>query len=64
MPLTVFHCHTVPIENVWQRGRGGGGQKSIYIKPPLFGVFLVSPPPGYQDQGYLAWFSPDLLYSH
>ena len=25
---------------------------------------LACPPPGYQDQGYLAWFSPDLPYSH
>ena len=25
---------------------------------------FACPLPGYQDQGYLAWFSPDLLYSH
>ena len=25
---------------------------------------FACPLPGYQDQGYLAWFSPDVLYSH
>ena len=51
----------------------------IYPQPPaplLFGVFLeqlnthkegreclACPPPGYQDQVYLVWFSPDILYT-
>ena len=25
--------------------------------------WLTCPPPGYQDQAYLAWFSPDVLYT-
>ena len=52
--------------------------RKVYIpQTPLFRVFLVSPilnkggrdcfacpSPEYQDQGYLVWFSPDILYRH
>ena len=52
-------------------------QKIIYIQIPSVWSFsgiahtqekkkgvTACPPPGYQDQSYLPWFSPDLLYSH
>ena len=58
-------------------GEGGWFWKVYLSKPPLLGFFLVKPilrkggrdclacpPTVYQDHGYLAWFSPDLLYSY
>ena len=58
-------------------GLGGGGcgsEKYIYPNPLCLKFFwyspysgrecLACPPPGYQDEVYLAWFSPGLLYSH